>query len=231
MVLSIIIPCYNEHKYIPRILKKIGKVNLKGVVKQVIIVDDGSTDGTSEVIKSQFPQYRLIEIKKNKGKANAIREGLKLANGDIVLIQDADMEYDPADYPVLLKPFIEDNVKVVYGSRILNKDNPKSSWTYYLGGKFISLVTNIIYGAKITDEATGYKVFDRKLLMDIGVETNGFEFCPEVTAKLLRRGVKIVEVPIRYYPRSMEEGKKIRAVRDGLIAVWTLLKYRFKKVE
>lgn len=229
MVLSIIIPAYNEEKYLPMILEKIKKVDIGKVKKQVIIVDDGSSDNTVSAVREKFPEFQLIESDKNYGKAHAITLGLKAAIGDIVLIQDADLEYDPADYPVLIEPFLNDNAKVVYGSRIMGNKNPKSSWLYYLGGRFISLVTNILYGSKITDEATGYKLFDRELLMDLNVTSKGFDFCPEVTAKILKRKIKIHEVPIHYYPRSREEGKKINAVKDGLIAVWTLAKYRFSK--
>jgi len=227
MQLSIIIPCFNERKYLPQILEKVELVQIPGISKQIIIVDDGSTDGTSDVVKKEFPQYTLIVSERNYGKAHAIRLGLPKATGDIVLIQDADLEYDPVDYQSLIKPFIEDNAKVVYGSRILKRDNGKSSELYYLGGRFLSLITNIIYGAKVTDEATGYKLFKKGLLEELDLQSTGFEFCPEVTAKILKRKIKIFEVPIRYYPRSKKEGKKINAIKDGLIAVWTLFKYRF----
>lgn len=227
MQLSIIIPCFNERNYLPQIVKKIELVKVPGILKQIIIVDDGSTDGTSDLIKKEFPQYTLIVSDRNYGKAHAIRLGLPKATGDIVLIQDADLEYDPADYSALIKPFIEDNAQVVYGSRILKSGNGKSSELYYLGGRFLSLITNIIYGAKVTDEATGYKLFKKGLLEELDLQSTGFEFCPEVTAKILKRKIKIYEVPISYYPRSKKEGKKINAIKDGLIAVWTLLKYRF----
>lgn len=227
MQLSIIIPCFNEYNYLPQIIKKIELIKVPGILKQIIIVDDGSTDGTSDLIKKEFPQYTLIVSDRNYGKAHAIRLGLPKATGDIVLIQDADLEYDPADYSALIKPFIEDNAQVVYGSRILKSGNGKSSELYYLGGRFLSLITNIIYGAKVTDEATGYKLFKKGLLEELDLQSTGFEFCPEVTAKILKRKIKIYEVPISYYPRSKKEGKKINAIKDGLIAVWTLLKYRF----
>ena len=227
MQLSILIPCFNESKYLPLILKKIEAIQIPDFSKQIIIVDDGSTDGTLDIIKKDFPQYNLIVSKRNYGKAHAIRLGLPKATGDIILIQDADLEYDPVDYLALIKPFIEDNAQVVYGSRILKSGNGKSSELYYLGGRFLSFMTNIIWGAKITDEATGYKLFKKGLLEELDLQSTGFEFCPEVTAKVLKRKIKIYEVPISYYPRSKKEGKKINAVKDGLIAVWTLLKYRF----
>lgn len=227
MKLSILIPCLNERDYLPKILRKIEKVEMKDVEKEIIIIDDGSTDGTADVIAKEFPQYRLIRLPENHGKAYALRQGLKYVTGDVVIIQDADLEYDPQDYPALLKPFVENNAEVVYGSRILKKGNGKSNELYYWGGRFISLMTNIIWQSNVSDEATGYKLFKKGLLEKLDLQSKGFEFCPEVTAKILKRKIKIYEVPISYYPRSKQEGKKIRAVRDGLIAVWTLLKYRF----
>lgn len=227
MKLSILIPCLNERDYLPQILRKIEQVEMSDVEKEIIIIDDGSTDGTSEVIAKEFPQYKLIRLEQNQGKALALRAGLPYATGDVVIIQDADLEYDPQDYPALLKPFTEQNAQVVYGSRIMKKGNSKSTELYYWGGRFISLITNIIWGSNISDEATGYKLFRKGLLEELDLQSKGFEFCPEVTAKILKRKIKIYEVPINYYPRSKKEGKKIRAVRDGLIAAWTLLKYRF----
>jgi dolichol-phosphate mannosyltransferase len=228
MKLSIIIPSFNERAYLPQLLKKIAVVDLPGVSKEVIIVDDGSIDGTAEVIKKEFPQYTLIVSERNYGKGHALRLGLARVTGDLVLIQDADLEYDPQDYPALLEPFATENAEVVYGSRILKSGNGKSSELYYLGGRFLSLAVNIIWGAKVSDESTGYKIFKRKLLEELKLTGNGFDFCPEVTAKILKRKIRIYEVPINYYPRSKQQGKKIRAVQDGLTAVWTLLKYRFK---
>lgn len=227
MQLSILIPCLNERVYLPQILRKIEEVKIPGVTKQIIIIDDGSTDGTPDVIRKEFPQYTLIVSDKNYGKAHALRLGLPHATGDVVIIQDSDLEYDPNDYEALLQPFIKDGAEVVYGSRILKKGNGKSTELFYWGGRFISLITNIIWFSHISDEATGYKLFRKGLLEELNLQSKGFEFCPEVTAKILKRKIKIHEVPINYYPRSKKEGKKIRAVRDGLIAAWTLLKYRF----
>ena len=154
-----------------------------------------------------------------------MRTGLAAVTGDLVLVQDADLEYDPADYPALLVPFANPATEVVYGSRNLRR-NPKSSFSFYWGGKALSWLTSWLFGVHITDEATGYKVIKTELLRDLGLETDGFEFCPEVTAKLLQRGVAICEVPISYYPRSRDEGKKIQWY-DGAIAIWTLIKYRY----
>ena len=154
-----------------------------------------------------------------------MRTGLAAVTGDLVLVQDADLEYDPADYPALLAPFADPGVDVVYGSRNLQR-NPKSSFTFYWGGRLLSWIANLLYNARITDEATGYKVIKTNLLRDLGLETDGFEFCPEVTCKLLQRGIAIHEVPISYNPRSWNDGKKIQWY-DGLIAIWTLIRYRF----
>ena len=154
-----------------------------------------------------------------------MRTGLAQVSGELVLVQDADLEYDPADYAALLEPFADPAVEVVYGSRNLRR-NPRSSFSFYWGGRLLSWVANRLFGSHITDEATGYKVIKTGLLRALDLETDGFEFCPEVTAKLLQRGVKIHEVPISYHPRSWEEGKKIKW-SDGLVAIWTLIKYRF----
>lgn len=227
MVLSIIIPCFNEHAYLSGILSKIAAVTLPGIKKEVIVVDDGSTDDSAILVKEQFPGIVLIESERNYGKAHAVRLGLKRASGDVVLIQDADLEYDPADYPALIKPFQEGTSKVVYGSRILQQGNNKSNQVYYMGGRFLSLLTNLLYGSHLSDEATGYKLFERSLLLSLNIKSTGFEFCPEVTAKLLKKGVPITEVPIHYSPRNRAEGKKVKAVEDGARAIWTLLKYKF----
>lgn len=226
MILSIIIPVYNEKDTILHILQKVLSVNIE---KEIIIVDDGSTDGTREILKNlQIPNVRLKVIfhEKNLGKGMAIRSAIKEVKGDIVIIQDADLEYDPNEYPKLIEPILQGKAKVVYGSRVLKK-NPKASFLFYLGGRFLSFLTNLLYGTKITDEPTCYKVFSADVLKSINLECRRFEFCPEVTAKIAKKGYKIIEVPISYRPRSVKEGKKIRW-RDGFYAVWTLIKYRFK---
>ncbi|MCB0720820.1 MAG: glycosyltransferase family 2 protein [Ignavibacteriae bacterium] len=227
MNLSVIIPIYNEEKYLKEIVTRVTNTNL---AYEIICVNDGSTDLSQVILKdlskdSDLP-IKILEHKTNRGKGAAIITGLNEATGDLVLIQDADLEYDPKDYGNLVKPFIDENVRVVYGSRNLVK-NPKSSLAFYYGGRLLSILTNIIYGSKITDESTCYKVFKTELLRDLNLENEGFDFCPEVTAKILKQKIKIHEVPISYSPRSRNEGKKIRWY-DGIIAIWTLLKYRIR---
>lgn len=227
--LSIIIPTYNEEKTIAHIWKQIKDVPLT-LKKEIIIVDDGSTDGTRKILQHlcfSDKETKVILQDKNQGKGAAIRRGLDVATGEITLIQDADLEYDPCDYQKLIAPLLSGNAQVVYGSRRLKKTNEQyAGITYYIGGIGLTKITNLLYGSHLTDEATCYKVFTTALLKDLHLECIGFEFCPEVTAKILRRKIPIVEVPISYYPRSTAEGKKIRW-KDGVHAVWVLLKYRF----
>jgi dolichol-phosphate mannosyltransferase len=226
MKLSIIIPVYNEAATLAEIVERVRNT---GLVYEIIVVDDGSTDDSLAILNrlqnSGQPPLTILRHPTNKGKGAAMRTGLEAVTGDFVLVQDADLEYDPADYPALLEPLSDSAVEVVYGSRNLQR-NAKSSLAFYWGGRLLSWVTNLLYGSKITDEATGYKVIKADLLHGINLETDGFEFCPEVTGKLLRQGVSIHEVPISYSPRSWNEGKKIRWY-DGAIAIWTLIKYRF----
>lgn len=227
MKLSVIIPAYNEEKTISEILKKVNAVLLPNFEKEIIIIDDKSSDNTLNVLESLKNQYNFILLKhqQNKGKGAAIRTGVLKATGDFVIIQDADLEYEPDEYKKLLLPFLEKKAEVVYGSRILGTKK-RGKLSFYLGGRIITMATNLIYGIKITDEPTCYKVFKRDLLNSLNLESNGFEFCPEVTAKIAKRRIKIYEVPISYFPRDKSEGKKIKW-KDGIIALWTLLKYRF----
>lgn len=229
MRLSIILPIYNESQHIETIFNRVLKAEMPpGVEKEVIMVDDGSTDGSQAVLE-RLPQnewIRLFRLSANQGKGSAIRYGLRHATGDVILIQDADLEYDPAEYKKLISPILENRADVVYGSRFLGhvQGMRLPNW---IANKVLILAANLLYNARITDEATGYKVFKRNVIMSLSLKCRRFEFCPEVTAKLRRRGYRIHEVPIRYDGRSFKEGKKVRWF-DGFIALWTLVKYRFR---
>lgn len=225
MKLSVLIPVYNEAATIARVLERVLAVNVE---KELIVVDDASTDGTWAAVQEVAARWpgviKTLRHETNRGKGAALRTATAYVTGDVVITQDADLEYDPAEYPRLLAPFDSPEVQVVYGSRNL-RHNPRSSWSFYLGGRLLSLVANLLYGSRITDEATGYKLVRADLYRSLDLQAEGFEFCPELTAKVLRQGIEIFEVPISYTPRSRAEGKKIRW-RDGLIAVWTLVRYR-----
>jgi len=219
-------PVYNEIGTVQEIIRRVQAVDIE---KEIIVVDDGSTDGTRTVLQQfQDQQIKVLFHGTNRGKGAAIRTALEHVTGDLVIIQDADLEYDPQDYAALLQPFSMPEVSVVYGSRNLLPTNRRSSLAFYWGGVFLSWLANLLYGARITDEATGYKAFRREVLEKISLECQGFEFCAEVTAKICRAGYRIVEVPIRYSPRSVREGKKISS-KDGFVAIYTLLKYRWLK--
>ena len=224
VVLSIVIPAYNESKTILEVLRQVKAVKLEqyNVQKEIIVVSDGSKDNTVELAKT-IKGVRVIDKQPNQGKGSAVKKGIREASGDIIIIQDADLEYNPADIPILLRPFNSKSVKVVYGSRVLGKNKP-SHWTFDIGGRLVTLITNLLYGTKITDEPTGYKVFRKEVLKGIKLNSKGFEFCPEVTAKVAKAGIKITEVPINYQPRPVSE-KKIKWY-DGLAAIYYLLKYR-----
>ncbi|OGD88517.1 hypothetical protein A3F45_03360 [Candidatus Curtissbacteria bacterium RIFCSPHIGHO2_12_FULL_41_17] len=226
MKVSVIIPSFNEGLTLFEVVKKVLSVRLSDYSKEIIIVDDGSTDRTSKLFKkfNSNKKIKLIINRKNLGKGASILKALKIAKGNIIIVQDADLEYDPADIPKLLKPFQDKKVKVVYGSRVLGH-NPVSHWTFNLGGRLITSITNLVYGTKITDEPTGYKVFRGNVLKNLNLKSKGFEFCPEVTAKIAKAGIKITEVPISYQPRPVSQ-KKIKW-HDGLFAIYCLIKYRF----
>ncbi len=224
MKLSILIPVYNEERTVATLLDRVLAVDL-GVEKEVIVVDDGSRDDTGKILERYRDRVILAHHERNRGKGAAIRTALTHAVGDYVVPQDADLEYEPADLARLLEK-VRAGHRVVYGSRRLHPENREySSRAFYLGGILVSWVANAIYGLKLTDEATCYKLIERDLITRMELECERFEFCPEVTAKAARLGVSIVEVPIRYHPRPVGAGKKIRA-RDGLQAITTLLRYR-----
>jgi glycosyltransferase involved in cell wall biosynthesis len=221
--LSVVIPVYNERETIEEALRRVKTVPLE---KEIIVVDDASTDGSLELL-ARDPEIRLLRHPENRGKGSAIRTALAAVTGDVVIIQDADLEYDPDDYPALVGPIRRGDARVVYGSRFL-QGRPRMRWTNLLCNRLLALAANLLYGAGITDEATCYKVFDAALLRELPLVCRRFEFCPEVTARLRRRGIAIHEVPIRYTARTFDAGKKIRAW-DAVEAFWTLLRYRFGK--
>lgn len=232
MILSVIIPAYNESKTIHLILDKILAVNLPyDIQKEIVIVNDCSTDNTVEMVELYMKEHpeaniRLFSQAKNQGKGAAIRKGIEHITSDFIIIQDADLEYDPKDYIALLETIIKEDRKVLYGSRFLKKVNKHSYQRFYLGGRLVTLITNMLFGQHLTDEPTCYKLFKTDFLKSIPLKCDRFEFCPEVTAKVAKQGIKIKEIPIDYYPRSIEEGKKIKWF-DGVEAIWTLIKYRF----
>ncbi len=232
MILSIIIPVYNEEKTIKDIISKVKKVKLPSQIsKEIITVDDNSTDSSFEILKG-LKDIKLLSHTVNQGKGAAIRTGIKRSAGEIIIIQDADLEYDPNDYPRLIAPIIRGKAGVVYGTRLKNypikffgkKHTP--FLTHYLGNKFLSFITRVLYQSNITDMETCYKVFRKNVIKNIKIKSNRFEFEPEITAKILKGGYKIHEVQIRVNPRGYDEGKKI-TWRDGFLAIWTLVKYRF----
>ncbi|MBK8658534.1 MAG: glycosyltransferase family 2 protein [Bacteroidetes bacterium] len=226
MKLSIIMPVFNEHKTIREIIAKVMAVPIE---KELIIVDDASTDGTRDILKAEFenkPDIRVFYHEQNKGKAGAIKTGIPHCTGEIISIQDGDLETDPNDFIHLTEPIKKGEASVVYGSRYLNRTEKSLYFAYKFGARFLSVVVNILYCQNITDEATCYKVFKADILKQIPLEYNRFEFCPEVTAKVSKMGYKIKELPMNYYPRSFDEGKKMNW-RDGIIALWVLLKFRF----
>lgn len=238
MKLSIIIPVYNEEKTIAAVLKKVMTVKFQSIVKEIIVVDDGSTDTTASVISKIHPSaggsnFKFIKHKKNQGKGAAVRTGIKKATGDYIVIQDADFEYNPVDIKKLLKPILDGTAKVVYGTRLNRLPNfsrderTPQFFMHYIGNKFLSLVTSILYFHWITDMECCYKVFPKKALQSTVLHAKGFEFEPEITAKLLKSGYKMKEVPISTNPRGYDEGKKLNGFKEGPKALWTLLKYRF----
>ncbi|HTY12799.1 MAG TPA: glycosyltransferase family 2 protein [Candidatus Omnitrophota bacterium] len=225
MKLSILIPCYNEARTLPELIDRVKAVDLDPVQKEIIVVDDGSSDETPKLLKEIEPGgVKVYRHERNRGKGAAVRTALSHATGDLVIVQDADLEYDPRDYLKLLEVMKDDSVQTVYGSRAHH--NKWSHISFGLGGRFVSLLTNLLYGSRLTDEPTCYKMFRTGTIRQIELKADGFDFCPEITAKILKKGIKIVEVPISYDPRHLNEGKKI-SWKDGLIAIWTLIKLRF----
>lgn len=222
--LSIIVPVYNEKDTIGEVLRRVFAVKLVGWKKEVIVVDDGSTDGTITELKFWEKKCTVIYQPENQGKGAALTVGFKKAHGDMVIVQDADLEYSPKDYPTLLAPFDDQRVMVVYGSRFLGS-HLSTMYLYALGNKFVTFVTNILYNTNITDMETGYKVFRREVIKNIPITARRFDVEPHITAKLLKAGYQIYEVPISYFGRKFSEGKKL-TWRDGVVALWTLIRDR-----
>ena len=225
--LSVVVPVYNERNTVVEILRRMRQVDLP-VDLEIVVVDDGSDDGTEKVLGAlEDSTLRVIHHPRNRGKGAAIRTGLEHARGDLLLIQDADLEYDPDDWPLLLNPLLKGKAQVVYGSRFTGERRNLLFW-HWVGNKFLSLVTNVLYNTTLSDMETCYKLFDRQALDGITIKSDRFEFEPEITAKLLRRGYHIYEVPISYSGRDRDEGKKITWT-DGFAALATLVRYRFWK--
>jgi glycosyltransferase involved in cell wall biosynthesis len=233
MRLSILIPAYQEEATIAEILRRVVAVDTEalGFEKQIVVCDDGSSDRTADLAAEAAaaePRITLVRHEKNQGKGAAIRTALAAATGEYCLVQDADLEYDTADYPALLRE-LERGARVVYGSRFLTTPRPTGMRTAnYVANRMLTVSANLLYGMSISDEATCFKLFETQLLRDLALTCTGFEFCPEVTAKLGRRKIPIVEVPIAYAARAVEEGKKVRWT-DGVEAMWVLVKHRFGK--
>ena len=222
-------PVYNEVKTIREIIAKVEAAQIGDVEKQLVIVDDGSTDGTREVLReiAKDSRYNIYYHGQNMGKGAALRTALTYAVGDIILIQDADLEYDPAEYAELIKPIVEGRAEVVYGSRLQGgKVSRAFNFWHYIGNKLLTFITNVLYNAILSDMETCYKVFRADVIKNMQIRSNKFDFEPEITAKVLRRKYKLYEMPISYYGRDFSEGKKI-TWRDGFAAIWALVKYRF----
>lgn len=236
MTLSIVIPVYNEQKTVETLLEAVKKVDISPVKKEIIVVNDSSTDKTAAIlqkVKKNVKELTIITHEKNQGKGAAVRTGMKHATGDYIVIQDADLEYNPQDFTHLLKPILSGETQVVYGSRLQRLPNLRGEESrpqfliHYFGNRFLSLVTSILYFQWITDMETCYKIFPRTFIQKTPIYGNGFDFEPEITAKLIKAGYTVRELPIKTTPRGYDEGKKLQTIPDGIKALRTLIKYRF----
>jgi glycosyltransferase involved in cell wall biosynthesis len=227
LTLSVIIPCYNEVETLEKVIDRVRSV---GLAKEIVIVDDGSTDGTRDILArleaEEYPDLRIIYHSRNGGKGAALKTGFTHATGDILLIQDADLEYDPRDYPILLRPIQEGIAKVVYGSRFLGGPRKAMNFWNMVANKILTLATNVLFNAILSDMETCYKVFRAEVAENMIIRSKRFDFEPEFTAKVLKQRIRIYEVPISYNGREWTEGKKIKWT-DAPIALWTLIRYRF----
>lgn len=227
-VLSVIMPVYNEERTIEKVINEVKRSRLQSIKKQIIVVDDGSTDKTRDIlkkIKNKDKSLIIIFKEKNQGKGSAVREGIKYASGDYIIIQDADLEYTPEDYNIMLMPILKGYADVVYGSRFLGPHRSFLFW-HYVANKFLNFLTNFMYNTTLTDMETCFKLFKSEIIKSIKLRSNSFAIETEITSKILKKNVRIYEVPIQYFGRGYEEGKKIKAI-DGIKAFLTLLWYRF----
>ncbi|HBB76262.1 MAG: glycosyl transferase [Candidatus Levybacteria bacterium RIFOXYA1_FULL_41_10] len=236
MKLSIIIPAFNEEKTVAEIVSRVKKQEVPGVDKEIVVVNDGSSDKTTEILEEigrTDKSIKIVHHPKNKGKGAAVKTGIANSTGDYIIIQDADLEYNPNDIPKLLAPVLGGKAKVVYGTRlnrmphVTGEEKRFLFLLHFFGNRMLSLLTSVLYFSWITDMETCYKLFPRKALDGIELRSRSFDFEPEITSKLLKKGYKIAEVNITTKPRGYEEGKKLNTIRDGSIALWTLFKYRF----
>lgn len=234
--LSIIIPVYNEARTIKIVLDRVNNLKINGLTKEIIVVDDGSNDGTEKILKKEREKYIYVKHSKNKGKGAAVKTGLSKATGNIILIQDADLEYRFEDYPELLDPILRNEANFVLGSRHLNTskwktrefiDSKMYAAVLNIGGIFYTKLFNFLYGVSLTDPATMYKIFRRECIKDIIFKSNYFELDWEMVAKLIKKGNIPIEIPVSYKSRSPKEGKKIKLLRDGFLVLWAIIKFRF----
>jgi len=225
MDISVVIPVYNEESTLQKIFTLIKKTRIPS---EILIIDDGSTDSTSQIIKQlqEDPSVRVITLPVNRGKGAAVSAGIKAAHGEIIILQDADLEYNPGEYKKLLKPFEKNQAEVVYGVRFMTTKKETSYFLHFIANKILTQITNILYKSSLNDMETGYKIFRKDIFEQLQIKADGFDFEPEFTAKLLKRKIKIYEVPITFKPRNYAQGKKIKFY-DALAAVWTLIKVRF----